>query len=353
MWAGGTSPPGAGCDGALTIEDYLSANSGAVLGAGNGEFYAFTLDTGSTNQDDKGLEVCWSDVSITTDNGSGGATQIDNYAFGELGPPTCEELTTIDADASVWSSDYASPNDCETGGGGGNDSCQCVFTAAGVTNPGCSEVPIGGSGQCQGQFTLLQEDGVEVGIRATKRGPNGGPITPVASATAGVSASYNVDAGIQTDPFTPDPNRAFWNFDLHVDLRGATNGLLTLGDYTGTGGLTITADCTAGNCGTFGSYTVPFSPGSPFVPDTLELYQTSLNTLFDFWPWRPSSAANFNTGDGSYDVDAQATYKLCLNLGDLCSVCIEVVVGPVGSAGTVNQDDCGSGGYLRRRQLQY
>ena len=306
------------------------------MGAGNGEFYTFTLDTGSTNQNDKGLKVCWSDVSITTDNGSGGATQIDNYAFAELA--TCEELTTVDADASVWSSDYVSPNDCETGGGGGNDSCQCVVTAAGVlTNPGCSEISIPGSGQCQGQFTLLQEDGVELGIRATKRGPNGGPITPAASATAGVSASYNVDAGVQTDP--SDLTRAFWNFDLHVDLRGATNGLLTLGDYIGTGGLTITVECTTGNCGAFGPYTVPFSPGSPFVPDTLELYQTSLNTLFDFWPWRPSLLANGFTGDGSYDVDAQATYKLCLNLGDLCSVCIEV---NVGSVGTVNQDDCGN-----------
>ena len=315
VWAGsGTSPAGAGCPtGTQSIAQYLAENSNAVLGVGNTELYAFTLDTGSTNQDDKGLKVCWSDVSITTDNGSGGATQIDNYAFSELPPPTCEELTTVDAATSIWNSGFC------------DDSCTCPSAAC--MNDFLS--PVCGSGQCQGQFTLLQEDGVEVGIRATKRGPNGGPITPMSSATAGVSATYNVDPGLESG----STDRAFWNFDFHVDLRGATNGLLTLGDYSG---LTLTVDCTAGNCGTFGSYIVPFNPG-PFVSDDLKLYQTSQNTLFTFWPWSPSLAANSFTGDGSYDVNALATYKFCVLLGDLCPVCMEV---NVGSAGTVNSDDC-------------
>mmetsp|Transcript_18851 Transcript_18851/g.29540 ORF Transcript_18851/g.29540 Transcript_18851/m.29540 type:complete len:337 (-) Transcript_18851:141-1151(-) len=53
-----------GCTGTPTIQDYVAANPGAVIGVGNGELYAFVLNTGSTNQDNNGQEICWSDVSI-------------------------------------------------------------------------------------------------------------------------------------------------------------------------------------------------------------------------------------------------------------------------------------------------
>mmetsp|Transcript_25789 Transcript_25789/g.38447 ORF Transcript_25789/g.38447 Transcript_25789/m.38447 type:complete len:330 (+) Transcript_25789:133-1122(+) len=53
-----------GCDEGTTIEDYLDANPGAVMGVGNGELYTFVLNTGSTGQDNSGSEICWGDVSI-------------------------------------------------------------------------------------------------------------------------------------------------------------------------------------------------------------------------------------------------------------------------------------------------
>ena len=46
----GTSP--------YSIGQYPANNPNAVFGVGNGELYTFTLDTGSTNQDNQGLEVC-------------------------------------------------------------------------------------------------------------------------------------------------------------------------------------------------------------------------------------------------------------------------------------------------------
>ena len=55
---------GGSCGGTTTIEDYLAANPGAVMGVGNGELYTFVLNTGSTGQDNSGSEICWGDVSI-------------------------------------------------------------------------------------------------------------------------------------------------------------------------------------------------------------------------------------------------------------------------------------------------
>ena len=53
-----------GCGGTPTIEQYHADNPGAVMGVGNGELYAFVLNTGSTNQDNSGQEICWSDASV-------------------------------------------------------------------------------------------------------------------------------------------------------------------------------------------------------------------------------------------------------------------------------------------------
>ena len=47
---GDSSPP--------SIGGFLAKYPDAVFGVGNGELYAFTLDTGSTGQDNQGLKVC-------------------------------------------------------------------------------------------------------------------------------------------------------------------------------------------------------------------------------------------------------------------------------------------------------
>lgn len=48
---GGASPP-------YSIGGFLAKYPNAKFGVGNGELYTFTLDSGSTNQDNQGLEVC-------------------------------------------------------------------------------------------------------------------------------------------------------------------------------------------------------------------------------------------------------------------------------------------------------
>jgi hypothetical protein len=88
QWGG--SPPGNnnGCPGQssatkTTIKKYLTDNPDAVMGVGNGEFYAFTLNTGSTGQDNKESEICWSDVSIKRADAAG-TIFVDKYEFTTL-----------------------------------------------------------------------------------------------------------------------------------------------------------------------------------------------------------------------------------------------------------------------------
>lgn len=63
-FARGSNSASGSCAGTTTLQAFLDANSDAVMGVGNGELYTFTLNTGSTGQDNSGLEICWGDVSI-------------------------------------------------------------------------------------------------------------------------------------------------------------------------------------------------------------------------------------------------------------------------------------------------
>jgi hypothetical protein len=69
--------------GTTTIKDYLTANSGAVMGVGNGEKYAFVLNTGSTGQNNMNQVVCWSNVSIKIADAAGNIF-VDTYEFTTL-----------------------------------------------------------------------------------------------------------------------------------------------------------------------------------------------------------------------------------------------------------------------------
>jgi len=66
-----------------SIGGFLSKYPDAVFGVGNGELYTFTLDTGSTGQDNQGLEVCWANVMISTTN-EFGDQPVEGYAFDVL-----------------------------------------------------------------------------------------------------------------------------------------------------------------------------------------------------------------------------------------------------------------------------
>ncbi|KAL7439483.1 hypothetical protein ACHAXM_007097 [Skeletonema potamos] len=58
----------------------LAANPNAVMGVGNGEKYAFVLNTGSTGQNNSGQHTCWSDVSIERVDAAG-TKFFDTYEF--------------------------------------------------------------------------------------------------------------------------------------------------------------------------------------------------------------------------------------------------------------------------------
>lgn len=62
--ARGSNSASGSCAGTTTLQAFLDANPDAVMGVGNGELYTFVLNTGSTNQDNENLEICWGDVSI-------------------------------------------------------------------------------------------------------------------------------------------------------------------------------------------------------------------------------------------------------------------------------------------------
>ena len=74
------------------------------MGVGNGELYTFVLTTGSTNQAQEGLKTCWSNVSITVNDGSDpstGVIQVDQYAFDTLPPLSKVDYCHVDATGAV------------------------------------------------------------------------------------------------------------------------------------------------------------------------------------------------------------------------------------------------------------
>ena len=200
--------------------------------------------------------------------------------------PKCIEGTiSVDEDASIWDSEFA------------------------LVIP--SIISIQGGGQCNGGFTMLEVDNIQVGIRAQDRST--GVVVPV-SGTDSDGATVGVyDVGTGYDPQCACTDRAWWNFDWHVDLRSAGQ---TLEDY-GTK-FKLTAKCIDGYCGSFTSYEVPLAPFTfnelDIVTGATELYQGSENLLFDY-PWND---------DNDYDVNAEAVYEFCVVLGDLCPVCMHV-----------------------------
>jgi len=79
-----TGYTGHGCGTANTIAEFLTEFPAAVMGVGNTELFAFTLDTGSTNQNNDGLVVAWSNVLLSTTDSGTGDTQLDGYKFKPL-----------------------------------------------------------------------------------------------------------------------------------------------------------------------------------------------------------------------------------------------------------------------------
>src|SRR5687768_18253549 len=87
-------------------------------------------------------------------------------------------------------------------------------------------IPVGGSGQVNGDFVLGERNGVEIGIRAQRRFLQN--VDPLENHRDGQVGVYAADTGV-----SDGQGRATWNYDIHVDLRGAKGVAkgTTLGDY--------------------------------------------------------------------------------------------------------------------------
>jgi len=69
--------------------------------------------------------------------------------------------------------------------------------------------PIGGSGQVNGEFTTAERNGIQIGLRAQKR------FEGTIEANGNRVGVYESETGFSSG------TRAVWNYDWHVDLRGA------------------------------------------------------------------------------------------------------------------------------------
>lgn len=173
-------------------------------------------------------------------------------------PSAAQEQSRFGVDASEWSS--------------------ATVPIAGVV------IPVGGSGQVNGQFVTGERYGVQVGIRAQERFV--GPTMPVTRAKqVGVyQATTGVSDGL---------GRAKWNYDLHVDLRNA-QGIAagkTLGDYSlvldSDIGLTLTTPVST--CAFPCDLSALF-----FLPATVEIFQASLNPVFFSTGFNPMAQDSYS-----------------------------------------------------------
>ena len=147
------------------------------------------------------------------------------------------------------------------------------------------EVPIGGSGQVNGEFTVAERNGIQVGLRAQNRFVGVYDAVPNNNGKVGI---YQVPAGESA------PNKTKWNFDWSVDLRDATGvySNKTLKDYT----LTLTSNL-------WNNVDVDINgiPTKPVLPTT-ELFQESTNPSF----WNSNLDEN---AEGVYDFRLVLTPK--------------------------------------------
>lgn len=179
--------------------------------------------------------------------------------------------TITTGDASVWDSDLA---------------------------PAPGIIPIGGSGQINGEFTIAERDGIQIALRAQDRFVGPLPVT-----LRGKKGRYEAAAG--TTGSAAD-NLGTWNYDWHVDLRGTGT---TLGDYR----LTLTESFSPTVFGLGNPVDLTFGGA---IPDDTVLYQQSWNPGF---------------GNDIFDPSRKGTYSLKLTLkprrgGKPLSVQIQVKV---------------------------
>jgi hypothetical protein len=160
-----------------------------------------------------------------------------------------------------------------------------TWTSGAPAGPGL--VPIGGGGQLNGEFTVAERYGIQIGLRAQERfvGPSFMAV-PNNDNKVGV---YETTVG-----FSDAQDRATWNYDWHIDLRdafGVAEGT-TIADYD----LTLETDMFT----SLFTFPVPVDlTFGGFIPGDTILLQSSQNPDF---------------GNNEFDAEAVGTYTFTLVL---------------------------------------
>jgi len=193
---------------------------------------------------------------------------------------------------------------------------------ASVSTPGW----INGTGNPNGGFTVVQDNGIELGLRAKYRqNPN---------VIDSVDNNYSVVPGAQTNTTSGGngaaPTRAAWNYEFSINLNptNAGSGFLTLNDITAA----LTISDTHGHSATvnplaYWGDNTGFGPSGKTTPAAANnwLAQNSENPKFGDFP-----LAAF------YDMNAPDTYTFKLDVsgpsGALASDTINVTVVPTPAA---------------------
>jgi len=248
--------------------------------------------------------------------------------------------TGFNGDTCENNINYCNPDSCENGGtctdgdGVNEYSCECTLPYKGDSCELCQigfekegnkcklikdppppfgtsveEWTVTGTGQKNGEFTMLEAFGVEIAIRAFQVG--WGPYKAKQSTRGHPQCGlYEVDAG------TSSGGRAWWNIDYSVDLRDGYGYFQDkeLGNFEPA---RLTFECVFGKCWT----TPPVSPDKYDIPlaslsGTTTLKQGSLIPTTNFGNFDPTSSL--------------AIYECCLELNpdflddDLLKVCIDI-----------------------------
>ena len=146
-----------------------------------------------------------------------------------------------------------------------------------------TEFRVGGSGQINGEFTVVRRNGIEIGLRATDR--TDGLLTAFGKRQGVYEAATGFDPGTCGDC-------AEWNYDFHVDLSETDTTLI---DYD----LTLVQTFAPKLGGESGQIDLAAREAFPGLTDLAVLYQSSQNPTF------------FDT---AFDPTVEGTYHLKLTL---------------------------------------